>query len=88
MTRKASRRSAIGESEGQAPKPDGRLPTIVEQASVMAVNMPGFGNPYNLRIDVFDGALEAWLAAQDGMPSPQGGTSRERVEAAMKRGDS
>lgn len=52
----------------------------------MAVNMPGFGNPYNLPVDVFDGALGAWLDAQGDAPAPTGGSSRERVERVMREG--
>jgi hypothetical protein len=50
----------------------------------MAVNMPGFGNPYNLSIDVFDGALSAWMSASSNDPTPVGGSSRDRVERAMR----
>jgi len=68
---------------GQEAVPPGRLPTIVEQAAIIAANLPGFGNPMHLTIDIFDDAIAAWRDAQP----ESGGASdgRRAVDEYMRR---
>lgn len=76
------RGTAAGGSDGRDGEPAAAPPSIVEQATVMAMRLPGFGNPLSLRVDVFDGAMAALSDAHDEVPAA---TPREAVERDMRR---
>lgn len=58
--------------------------TIAQEAAAFAVQMPGFGNPYLLNVDVFDAAMAAWVESQPEPTRERGGSSRDFVERKMK----
>ncbi len=73
-----------GESDERPATPHAKPLTIAQEAAAFAVQMPGFGNPYLLTVDVFDAAMSAWVAMQPESVKEPRGDSRAFVERKMK----